>query len=139
MNAWITTVAVALMSLGAAGSVMAADCELSCVAECRQESGICNSTAALEGRVGRQQCDADADDALAICESDSIDARADCVGMCGPDLKECGTTAKANLKQCKESVKIELAGCENEVATQLAADKQACSEDAVDCASSCVE
>jgi len=138
MNAWITTVAVTLMMLGAAGSVLA-DCELSCVAECRQESAICTSTATLEGRIGRQLCDADADDALVICESDAIDARADCVGMCGPDLKECGATAKANLKQCKESVKIELAGCQNEVAAQLAADKQACAEDTADCASGCVE
>ncbi len=116
-----------------------AQCELSCAAECRQESAVCASAANLEGRIGRQQCAADAADALVICESDAIDARADCVGMCGVDLKECGTAAKNALKACKQQVKIDLAGCENEVATLLAADRQTCAEDAADCAASCVE
>jgi hypothetical protein len=140
MKHWITTftVALSMLGLGVAGSAYA-DCELSCAAECRQEAAICNSTASLENRIGRQLCAADAADALAICESDAIDARADCVGMCGPDLKECGAAAKAALKQCKDTVKIELAGCTNAVATQFAEDKQACGEDAADCASLCVE
>jgi hypothetical protein len=140
MKHWIGTFAVAMSVLTFGGAGFAwADCELSCVAECRQEAAICNSTASLENRIGRQLCAADAADALAICDSDAIDARADCVGMCGPDLKQCGAAAKAALKQCKETVKIELAGCANEVGAQLAADKQACAEDAADCASLCVE
>lgn len=136
-----TTIALgaALLIFAGAGSTRAADCELSCIAECRQEAAICTSTANLEGRIGRQQCGADAADAVVICDSDAIDARADCVGLCGVDLKSCGAAAKAALKQCKEQVKIELAGCENEVATQLDADRQACGEDATDCAATCVE
>ncbi len=125
-------------ALTSAGVARAADCELSCAGECRQEAAVCISTANLEGRIGRQQCEADAQDAVVICESDSIDARADCVGLCGVDLKSCTGAAKATLKQCKEQVKIELAGCTNEVAVQLEADRQACTEDAVDCASSCL-
>jgi hypothetical protein len=140
MKIWRTTFAIAmsLMTLGAAGSA-SADCELSCAAECRQETAICNGTANLEHRIGRQLCAADAADALVLCDSDAIDARADCVGLCGPDLKECGGAAKTTLKQCKQTVKIALAGCLNEAAAQFAADKQACGEDAADCASLCVE
>jgi hypothetical protein len=138
MKATITVVGLALTTLLSAAPALA-DCELSCSAECKQETAICNSAANLESRIGRQVCQADAADALAICDGDAIDARADCVGMCGPDLKDCGSVAKANLKACKEQAKIELAGCENEVATLLAADKLACAEDAADCASSCIE
>jgi hypothetical protein len=116
-----------------------AECEISCNAECRQETAICTSTANLEARIGRQQCLAAAADALVICDSDAIDTRADCVGLCGPDLKECGGGVKAALKQCKEQAKIERAGCENAVATQLDADQAVCEEEAADCAASCIE
>jgi hypothetical protein len=116
-----------------------AECELSCTAECKQEAAICVGTANLEGRVGRQQCAADAADALVVCDSDALDARSDCVGLCGPDLKECSSAAKVALKACKEDAKIALAGCENEVATQLDADRVACAEDNADCTSSCVQ
>jgi hypothetical protein len=116
-----------------------ADCELSCSAECKQETVICVGTANLEARVGRQTCQSDAADALVVCDSDALDARGDCVGLCGPDLKACSNAAKAALQACKDDAKIALAGCENEVATQLDADRAACSEDNADCTSSCVE
>ncbi len=131
-------VAVALMGLLMPAAAWA-DCELSCNAECRQESVICTGAANLEGRVGRQLCVADAADAMIVCDSDALDARGDCVGLCGPDLKECGAAAKGALKSCKESVKIELAGCQNLVAAQLESDRAACAEDAADCASTCVQ
>ena len=138
MRATITMAAVALM-----GSLMPvsawADCELSCNAECRQEAVVCNGAANLEGKIGRQQCAADAGDAVVLCEIDALDERSDCVGLCGPDLKECSTAAKVALKVCKETAKIELAGCENEVATQLAADRAACAEDSTACTASCIE
>jgi hypothetical protein len=139
MKRTMIAIGLTLLAFGGVGSASAADCELGCNAECKQEAAICVSTANLDGRVGRQQCDADAADAIVVCDSDAIDARADCVGLCGVDLKTCGGAAKVALKQCKDQVKIKLAGCENEVATQLAADRQACSEDAADCAASCVE
>lgn len=127
------------LSLCAARAAIAGDCELSCNAECKQESAICVATANLDARIARQDCASEAADALVVCESDAIDARSDCVGLCGVDLKTCVGAAKATLKQCKEQAKIDLAGCENEVATQLDADRQACGEDAADCASGCVE
>lgn len=138
MRTMTTTIAFTLMTLFAAVPAFA-DCEISCGAECRQESVICNAAATLEGRIGRQQCLTDAGDAFVICEIDALDLRGDCVGTCGVELKECGSQAKVALKQCKESVKIELAGCQNEVATLLAADKAACADEAADCAASCVE
>jgi hypothetical protein len=138
MNKMIAIAAVALMGVLMPAAAQA-QCELSCNAECRQEAVICNGAANLEGKIGRQQCAADAADALVLCETDALDARADCVGLCGPDLKTCSTTAKIALKQCKETAKIELAGCENEVATLLATDRTACAEDSADCAAGCVE
>jgi len=138
MRTMTKTIGFTLMTLFAAAPAFA-DCELSCAAECRQESVICTGAANLEGRIGRQQCTTDAADALVICEIDALDLRGDCVGMCGAELKDCGAQAKVALKQCKESVKIELAGCENELATLLAADKAACAEETADCAASCVE
>ena len=139
MKATITMAAFALMGFLAVPSNASADCELSCSAECRQEAVVCGGAATLEGKIGRQQCAADAADAQVLCESDMLDTRADCVGLCGPDLKECSAGAKVAFKQCKETAKIEQAGCENEVATLLAADRAACTEDATDCAASCVE
>ena len=138
MRATITMAAVALM--GSLMNVSAwADCELSCDAECRQETAVCNGAAILDGKIGHQQCAVDAGDAVVLCESDALDARGNCVGLCGPDLKECGTAAKIALKACKETAKIELAGGENEVATQLAADRAACAEDSTACTASCIE
>ncbi len=138
MRTMITTIGFTLMTLFAASSAFA-ECELSCAAECRQESVICVGAANLEGRIGRQQCATDAADALIACEIDALDLRGDCVGLCGVDLKACGAEAKVGLKQCKETVKIELAGCQNAVATLLAADKTACAEENADCLSTCVE
>lgn len=139
MRTTILMTTVALMGFLSPVTAWAAECELSCNAECRQEAAICSSAANLEGRIGRQQCEADAADALIVCDTDALDARGDCVGLCGPGLKECGTAAKGAFKACKETAKIELAGCLNEVATQLAADRAACAEDGADCAASCVE
>lgn len=139
MKKLILAFGLTLLVFGAGGRALAADCELSCNAECKQENAICVSTANLDARIAHLQCAADASDAFIVCDSDAIDARSDCVGLCGVDLKTCGGAAKTTLKQCKEQVKIDLAGCENEVATQLDADRQACGEDAVDCASSCVQ
>lgn len=138
MRTMTTMIGFTLMTLFAVTPAFA-ECELSCAAECRQETVICVGAANLEGRIGKQQCAADAAEALIACEVDALDLRGDCVGLCGPDLKECGTEAKVGLKQCKETVKIEHAGCENDVATLLAADKTACAEENADCMSSCVE
>ncbi len=137
MRTMIATIGFILMTLLAAPAF--AQCELGCGAECRQESAICNAAAALEGRIGRQQCLTDAADSLVVCEIDALDLRGDCVGLCGAELKACGAGAKVALKQCKATVKIELAGCQNEVAALLAADKAACAEETADCAASCVE
>jgi hypothetical protein len=130
--------AVLLMSSLAPTSA-SADCELSCVGECKQEAVICGAEVNLQAKIGRQQCDADAADAVLICEADAVAERSDCIGLCGPDLGDCSKSAKANLKACKEQAKIELAGCENEVATLQASDRALCAQDAADCAASCVE
>jgi hypothetical protein len=137
MRATITMAALALMGFAATPAYAA--CELSCRDQCKQEAAICNGTANLDARVGRQQCEADVNDALVVCESDALDARTGCVGLCGPDLKVCGTNAKNALKACKDTAKIDLAGCENDVATQLDTDRAACAQDGADCAASCVQ
>jgi hypothetical protein len=137
MRATITMAAVALMGYLMPVSAWA-DCELSCNAECRQEAVVCNGAANLEGKIGRQQCEADAGDAVVLCETDALDARSDCVGLCGPNLKECSTAAKVALKTCKETAKIELAGCANQVATQFEADRAVCVQESTDCAATCI-
>lgn len=138
MRPMTRTIGVTLMTLFVATTAFA-QCELSCNAECRQESVICTAAANLEARIGRQQCAADAADALIVCDLDALDGRADCVGLCGVDLKDCGSAAKVAFRQCKATAKIELAGCQNDVAALLTADKAACAEDATDCASGCIE
>lgn len=135
----MTTIGFTVMVMMVAAGPAFADCELSCVAECRQENAVCVAAAVLEGRIGRQQCATDAADALIVCELDALDLRADCVGLCGPELKTCSAEAKTAFKQCKATVKIEQAGCLNEVGSLLSADKAACAEENADCLASCAD
>jgi len=132
------TMAILLSTFLAAGSARA-DCELSCVGECKQEAVICAAEANLYAKMGRQQCKSDAADAILVCEADAVDERTDCIGMCGPDLSDCAKTAKANLKACKEQAKIAQEVCENAVAALQASDRALCAQDAADCAAGCSE
>ena len=70
MRTMITTVGFTLMTLLGTAPVLA-QCELSCFAECRQESVICSAAANLEGRIGRQQCASDAADAITRAQRSS--------------------------------------------------------------------
>ena len=118
---------------------VAAQCELGCGAECKQEAAVCNGEATLEARTGRFICEVEGGESLLECEAIALENRSVCVGSCGEELRTCIKEAKTAAKACKASVKELLAACKDEVDVTADAEKSACAEEAGACAESCSE
>ena len=132
------TLAVAMLSgLVLAGSTPAAECELSCRAECKQELAICKGEVALFKQAEMMVCETDAADAMLECDLNALEDRSDCIGSCGTELRECMGLAKSAYKECKTAMKDALKICLEEVALEIADEQAFCVEDGADCVASC--